>query len=55
LGKENELMNLLWIVTDEENPEVLEGFSSRDQALEYIATNNGDKDTLVLRTLLIKE
>jgi hypothetical protein len=48
-------MNLLWIVTDEENPEILEGFSTRDQALAYIATNNGSKDTLVLRTLLIKE
>jgi hypothetical protein len=48
-------MYLAWIVTDEEDHEVLEGFATREEALTYIANNNGEKDTLVLRTLIIKE
>lgn len=47
-------MGLVWIVTDEENPELLEGFATREEALAFIAENNGVKDTLCLRSLLIK-
>lgn len=47
-------MDLVWIVTDEENPELLEGFATRDQALAFIAEHNGVRDTLCLRSLLIK-
>jgi len=47
-------MALVWIVTDEENPELLEGFATREEALAFIAENNGAKDTLCLRSLLIK-
>lgn len=45
---------LIWIVTDEKNPEILEGFSSRDEGLAYIALNNGAEDTLCLRSILIR-
>jgi hypothetical protein len=48
-------MTLIWIVTDEADPEVLEGFATREEGLIYIANNNGAKDTLCLRSLLIKE
>lgn len=48
-------MNLIWIVTDESNPDILEGFATREEALTYIANNNGARDTLWLRSLLIKE
>ena len=45
---------LIWIVTDDNNPDILEGFSSRDEGLAYIAEHNGLKDSLCLRSLLIK-
>jgi hypothetical protein len=47
-------MTLVWIVTDEENPDLLEGFATRDEGLAFIVDNNGTKDTLCLRSLLIK-
>lgn len=47
-------MALVWIVTDEENPDLLEGFATREEGLAFIAQNNGAKDTLCLRSLLIK-
>lgn len=48
------IMALVWIVTDEENPDLLEGFATREEGLAFIAQNNGAKDTLCLRSLLIK-
>lgn len=48
------IMILIWIVTDEENPELLEGFATREEGLAFIAKNNGSKDTLCLRSLLVK-
>jgi hypothetical protein len=48
------IMTLVWIVTDEENPDLLEGFATRDEGLAFIVDNNGTKDTLCLRSLLIK-
>ena len=48
-------MNLIWVVTDDKDPEILEGFATRDEALAYIVANNGAEDTLCLRSLLIKE
>lgn len=48
-------MNLVWIVTDEKDPEILEGFATYDEALAYIVANNGAEDTLCVRSLLIKD
>jgi hypothetical protein len=48
-------MNLIWVVTDEKNPEILEGFATREEALAYIVDNNTPQDTLCLRSLLIKD
>ncbi len=48
-------MTLIWIVTDEADPELLEGFATREEGLAYIARNNDGVDSLVLRSLLIKD
>lgn len=48
-------MTLIWIVTDEKDPEILEGFTTREEGLAYILANNGAEDTLCLRSLLIKD
>jgi hypothetical protein len=45
---------LIWIVTDEENPDLLEAFATRDEGLAFIADNNGAKDTLWLRSVIVK-
>ena len=48
------LTMLIWIVTDEENPDLLEAFATRDEGLAFIADNNGAKDTLWLRSVIVK-
>jgi hypothetical protein len=47
-------MLLIWIVVNEDTSEILGAFESRDNALQCISDNNGDKDNLVLISEIVK-
>ena len=47
-------MVLVWIVLNIDTCEVLGAYESRDNALKCICDNNGDKDSLILISEIVK-